>query len=107
MAAHEELTEAMKDWDAQSKLSRGMRVEQDGEEAGPLSALPEDMRAQNSRQIKQQLQEIEFRQRQLAKLLNLKEQIENRQILQEEEGKVKGKYQLALTSLLRLLEDTK
>jgi hypothetical protein len=50
--------------------------------------------------------EIEFKQKQLVKLLNLKEILTSRQFLSIEEGKVKGKYQVALKSLISFLADT-
>jgi hypothetical protein len=43
----------------------------------------------------------------LVKLLNLKEILTSRQFLSIEEGKVKGKYQVALQSLIGFLADTK
>lgn len=50
--------------------------------------------------------ELEFRQKQMTKLLNLKEAMSSKQFLTQEEQKVKGKYQVALSSLLGFHTDT-
>jgi len=53
-------------------------------------------KSEKQHELENMMQEIEFKQKQLVKLLNLKEILTSRQFLSIEEGKVKGKYQVAL-----------
>ena len=64
-------------------------------------------KSEKQHELENMMQEIEFKQKQLVKLLNLKEILTSRQFLSIEEGKVKGKYQVALQSLIGFLADTK
>ena len=101
------LASAINEWEEQSRLTAGMAPQQPGDQDIVISSVPETIREENSRQIAMQLQEIEFKQVQLAKLQCLKESIENRKFLEHEESRVKGKYQQAISSLVELLDNTK
>lgn len=105
MGPHQEQDEEMENWDKQARLIENIKGGQ-MQPGDKYSTIDQAIRQEKTQELEKMMIELEFRQKQMTKLLNLKEAMSSKQFLTKEEQKIKGKYQVALSSLLGFHSDT-
>lgn len=105
MVPHEKQDDQMENWERQAKIIENLKGGE-MEQGDRYSIVDPVIRQEKTQELEKMMIELEFRQKQMTKLLNLKEAMSSKQFLTQEEQRVKGKYQVALSSLLGFHTDT-